>query len=100
MTGVVDPFAGRSEFLVLIDRIESLGRRLDRLSEERSNVTPMFLTKRALATNYCMSLRWVDDRVADGMPVARRVSGKLQFKLVDTDAWLKQHGFLEELGAR
>lgn len=48
-----------------------------------------WLTKRQLAVHYSMSPRWVELRVAEGMP-SRLVSGRRRFRMSEVEAWLQQ----------
>jgi hypothetical protein len=95
MSAETQPQRSRPEFLILLDRLEALGHKIDMALEAKANVTPMWLTKQELASHLRMSPRWIDDRVAEGMPVARKLSGKLLFVLADVEAWLISRGFLE-----
>lgn len=50
--------------------------------------TEPWLSKPQLAAHYAFSTRWVELRVREGMP-ARRIGGRLRFRVSDTDAWLE-----------
>jgi hypothetical protein len=61
---------------------------LDRVRQERQGTEP-WLSKTDLADHYSFSTRWVELRVRDGMP-ARRIGGRLRFRVSETDAWLEE----------
>lgn len=49
-----------------------------------------WLSKRDLAAHLGFSVRWIEYRVADGMPY-KRIGGRLRFQLTSVEAWLDQH---------
>lgn len=53
-----------------------------------------YLSKQALAEHYAMSVRWVEKRIADGLPVADYMDRRPRFRLSETDAWLRERGHL------
>lgn len=53
-----------------------------------------YLSKQALATHYAMSVRWVEKRIAEGLPVAEYMEGRPRLRLTETDPWLRANGHL------
>lgn len=53
-----------------------------------------YLSKQALASHYAMSVRWVEKRIAEGLPVADYMDRRPRFRLSETDAWLRECGHL------
>lgn len=53
-----------------------------------------YLSKQALAEHYAMSVRWVEKRIADGLPVADYMDKRPRFRLSEADAWLRENGHL------
>jgi hypothetical protein len=53
-----------------------------------------YLSKQALAAHYAMSVRWVEKRIAEGLPVADYMEGRPRLRLTETDPWLRQRGHL------
>lgn len=53
-----------------------------------------YLSKQALATHYAMSVRWVEKRIAEGLPVADYMEGRPRLRLSETDPWLRERGHL------
>ena len=49
-----------------------------------------WLAKNDLAAALGFSVRWVEYRVAEGMP-HRRIGGRLRFQLSSVEDWLDQH---------
>jgi hypothetical protein len=46
-----------------------------------------FLSKQQLAEHFAFSVRWVEYRVAEGMPHVR-LGGRLRFRTGECEAWL------------
>lgn len=59
------------------------------------SVTPLepWITKREIAKFFGASVRWIDDRLADGMPSAM-IAGKRKFRASEVEDWLEKEGFL------
>lgn len=53
-----------------------------------------YLSKQGLAEHYAMSVRWVEQKMQDGLPVADYMDGRARFRLSETDTWLRQRGHL------
>jgi hypothetical protein len=88
-----------SEAALLLEIADRLGRiedRLERLTSDDSNVTSLWLDKRACARELGMSVRWLEDRMADGLP-HRVISGKPQFRLAAVESWLRSRALLREV---
>jgi hypothetical protein len=81
---------------LVLDRLDAIERRIDGLGQHlaAAQLEP-WLTKRKLAEILAVSPRWVDDRVAEGMP-HRALAGANKFRLSAVEPWLTAHGYLEE----
>jgi hypothetical protein len=58
-----------------------------------------YLSKQSLAAHYDMSVRWVEQKIAAGLPVAHYVGRKPprpRFRLSETDSWLRANGHLSD----
>jgi hypothetical protein len=53
-----------------------------------------YLSKRELAEHYAMSVRWVEQRIVAGLPVADYMEKRPRFRLSETDDWLRTNGHL------
>ncbi len=49
----------------------------------------------AMAQHFCMSRRWLEYRVADGMP-SRRIGTCRRFRISECEDWLLKEGFIRE----
>lgn len=56
-----------------------------------------WVTLDELAAHYGMKKRWVEYRIAEGMP-SRLVGGKRRVRISTADDWLRRHGHIEEEG--
>lgn len=56
-----------------------------------------WLDTRALAAHLGCGIRWIEMRVADGMP-RTTIAGRNKFKVSTVEPWLEQHGHLEHHG--
>lgn len=56
-----------------------------------------WLDKRGLARHLMCSVRWVEARMADGMPHVR-MAGRAKFHLSEVEPWLQAHGHIERRG--
>lgn len=59
---------------------------------ERREARRIPLSKRRLAAHYGRSIRWVEMRVAEGMPAHRDRQGRRYFFREETNEWLNQQG--------
>jgi hypothetical protein len=82
--------------LLLEDKLDAIERRLAALAEDRSKVAELWLTKRELARALGVSVRWIELRIAEGMP-HREIAGKKVFQLSTAEAWLRRRGYLREV---
>lgn len=57
-------------------------------------VPESYLSKQSLAAHYAMSVRWVEKRIAEGLPVADYMEGRPRLRLSETDPWLRERGHL------
>lgn len=53
-----------------------------------------YLSKQSLAAHYAMSVRWIELRIAEGLPVADYMDKRPRFRLSETDSWLRERGHL------
>jgi hypothetical protein len=53
-----------------------------------------YLSKQSLARHYAMSVRWVEQRMTDGLP-HEHMDGRARFHLSETDPWLRSNGHLK-----
>lgn len=61
-----------------------------RLAELTTGAWPEpWLSKRDLATYLGFSTRWVEYRIAEGMP-HRRIGGRVRFRLTEVESWLNR----------
>ncbi len=63
-------------------------------AESPEQAPESYLSKQALAAHYAMSVRWVELRIADGLPVADYMEGRPRLRLSETDPWLRERGHL------
>jgi hypothetical protein len=82
--------------LLLEDKLDSIERRLVALAEDRSKVAELWLTKKELAQALGVSVRWIEQRMAEGLP-HREIAGKRVFQLTASEAWLRRRGHLKEI---
>lgn len=62
-----------------------------------SNLVEMekWLDKHGLADQLSCGVRWIEARIAEGMPSAM-IAGRRKFKVSKVEPWLKQHGYWED----
>lgn len=53
--------------------------------------------KHGLAEHLSCGVRWIEERMAEGMPYAY-IAGRAKFKVVKAEAWLYEHGFIDWRG--
>jgi hypothetical protein len=56
-----------------------------------------WLDKRTLAAHLGCKVRWLEYRMAEGMPHAF-IAGRIKFRASAVEPWLKEHGYIEERG--
>jgi len=81
---------------LLIDRLDAIQRDVEELAapgDER------WRTKTQLAAHLVISSRWIDYRVAEGLP-RRKLAGGHKFRVSEVEHWLRAHGYLEEEGQK
>lgn len=52
-----------------------------------------WVDKRGLAAHLGCSVRWIEERLADGMPSAM-IAGRRKFRISEAEAWLERAGHL------
>jgi hypothetical protein len=82
--------------LHLEDKLDAIERRLAALAEDRSKVAELWLTKRELARALGVSVRWIELRMAEGLP-HRKIAGKRVFQLTASETWLRRRGYLRDV---
>lgn len=78
------------------DQLEAIERRLAVLAEDRSKVVELWLSKRDLAATLGVSVRWIEQRMTEGLP-HREIAGKRVFQLSAVECWLSRRGHLKEI---
>ena len=53
-----------------------------------------WLDRQALAAHLGCSVRWVELRMAEGMP-HWKVAGRMKFRVSEVEAWLAENGHME-----
>lgn len=66
------------------------------MSENVTHLEP-WLDKRALAAHLGCGIRWIEQRVQDGMPHTV-IAGRNKFRASQVEPWLEGHGHLEHRG--
>jgi hypothetical protein len=84
----------RALLFEIVDRLERLEHRL---AHGRSAVTELWRTKRELAADLGVSVRWLEERMAEGLP-RREIAGKVLFQRAVVEGWLRRRGLLREVG--
>lgn len=59
---------------------------------ERMGAREPWITRQQIAAELGMSVRWIDYRIAEGMP-SRKLRGARRFRLSEVEAWLRQKGW-------
>jgi hypothetical protein len=77
------------------EALEELARRAARLVvvPDPPPAVEGYLDKRDLADHLCMSPRWIDYRVKEGMP-HKLLAGRPRFKASEVDVWLAERGHM------
>jgi hypothetical protein len=55
-----------------------------------------WLTKAQLREYLACSERWIEVRMAEGMPYAK-IAGRIKFKASKVEAWLEENGHMERV---
>lgn len=55
------------------------------------------LNKKHFALHLDMSVSWVEKRAQEGMP-SEKISGRVRFEPVESEEWLRTHGFIKAKG--
>lgn len=82
--------------LLIEDKLDAIERHLAALAEDRSKVTELWLSKHELAQALGVSVRWLELRMAEGLP-HREIAGKRVFQLTACESWLRRRGHLREV---
>jgi hypothetical protein len=76
-----------------------LADRLDRIEHQLAQLNgpiQLWIPKKKLAEHLGVSVRWIDYRVAEGLP-HREIAGKVVFHVLTVEAWLKTRGLMKEI---
>lgn len=89
--------------MVVLDTLDRLSTRVEQLATDQSNVVPLWLSKKELAEVEGVSVRWLEQRIAETKDTRdpfphRELAGKLQFNRSAVESWLVRHGYLREVG--
>lgn len=57
-----------------------------------------WLDKKGLAAHLGCGVRWIETRMAEGLPHAM-IAGRVKFRPSEVEPWLEQHGHIERRGA-
>jgi hypothetical protein len=75
----------------VVDRLDRIERRLI----AREDATDLWIPKKRLAEQLGVSVRWIDYRLAEGLP-HRQIAGRVVFRLPHVESWLRTRGLLKE----
>jgi hypothetical protein len=81
-------------FYELTDRLDRIEQQLRTLADN-GDVAELWLSKRALARRLGVSVRWIDYRLAEGLP-HRVIAGRVVFRLPIVEGWLRTRGILKD----
>jgi hypothetical protein len=81
-------------FYELASRLDRIERQLRTLAAT-GDIDVLWLSKRELARRLGVSVRWVDYRIADGLP-HRDIGGRVVFRLPTVETWLRTRGLLKD----
>jgi hypothetical protein len=79
---------------LILDRLEALEALLQQLLAD--NISKLWLTKRECAAHLGVSVRYLEERLSEGMP-HRQIAGKVMLRLPDVERWLRGRGKLREV---
>jgi hypothetical protein len=80
-------------FYELADRLDRIEHQLRTLANDGTTV--LWIPKKELARRLGVSVRWVDYRIAEGLP-RREIGGRVVFRLPTVERWLRTHGLLKD----
>ena len=78
------------------DKLDPIQRQLTAMAGARSNVIEMWMTKQELAHALGVSVRWIEQRMTEGLP-HREIAGKRVFRLSVAEGWLRRRGYLRDV---
>jgi hypothetical protein len=81
-------------FYELADRLDRIERVLVELAGN-GDAAELWLPKRELARRLGVSVRWIDYRLAEGLP-HREIAGRVVFRLSTVEGWLRTRGLLKD----
>jgi hypothetical protein len=55
-----------------------------------------WLAKAQLAEYLACSERWIEEKMAEGMPHAK-IAGRIKFKVSEVEPWLEEKGYMERV---
>jgi hypothetical protein len=76
------------------DQLDRIERKL--AAQDRSNVIEMWLAKAELAKALGVSVRWIEQRMTEGLP-HREIAGKRVFRLTVAEEWLRRRGYVRDV---
>jgi hypothetical protein len=80
-------------FYELADRLDRIEKKISTLAG--NDVADLWIPKKQLAKQLGVSVRWLDYRVAEGLP-HREIAGRLVFRLPQVESWLRTRGLIKE----
>jgi hypothetical protein len=81
-------------FYELADRLDRIEHQLRTLAAN-GDIAELWLPKKELARRLGVSVRWVDYRIAEGLP-HREIGGRVVFRLPTVESWLRTRGLLKD----
>lgn len=85
-----------STLVLMLDRLDGIERRLDLLMDSRDKVVPLWVAKRDMAARLNVSVSWLEERVADGLP-HRVIANKRVYNPATVESWLCNRGLIREV---
>lgn len=81
-------------FYELADRLDRIEQQLRTLAAG-GDVAELWLPKKEVARRLGVSVRWLDYRIAEGLP-HRAIAGRVVFRLPTVEGWLRTRGLLKD----
>lgn len=67
------------------------------MSAEVVTIYGGWLDKEGIAAEFDMSVRWIEERMAEGLPHVH-IGNRARFRVSEVEPWLWGHGFIERKG--